>query len=334
MSGKGNCYAFKYRVHDPRLGRFLSVDPLSSDYPWNSSYAFAENKVIRYIELEGREIAQPHYFYENADETILQNIQAYTSDAGRNQASYFWRIYKDLKNRLGFFEWKQRPLSARNLRRYAEGNGGYDVYSYQSLETSSVRKFSSANKQVKQAVLAEINEDFANLSEPGTYMLESQVTKGFHQTGAIAHDFGTAFGSFEITANGLFVVQIDENGNSSVTGTIYYTFRDIYRWHPDRETEASILETWMVDHKELFDLQEAGAANFGTRAYYSTDITGEMDNLEVGDYQDSYDINLHHDPKNDYYGLGDMELIDDFRGETKTEVYTRIFLNGLEQSDD
>lgn len=48
-------YLFEYRIHDSRLGRFLSVDPLSNEYPWNSSYAFAENRVIDGIDLEGAE---------------------------------------------------------------------------------------------------------------------------------------------------------------------------------------------------------------------------------------------------------------------------------------
>jgi RHS repeat-associated protein len=46
---------FKYRIHDPRIGRFLSVDPLAPEYPWNSAYAFAENQVISSIDLEGAE---------------------------------------------------------------------------------------------------------------------------------------------------------------------------------------------------------------------------------------------------------------------------------------
>ncbi len=54
-SGEGSMLAFKYRVHDVRLGRFLSVDPLSDKYPWNSSYAFSENRVIDAVELEGLE---------------------------------------------------------------------------------------------------------------------------------------------------------------------------------------------------------------------------------------------------------------------------------------
>jgi hypothetical protein len=44
-----------YRIHDPRLGRFLSIDPLFRSFPWNSPYAFAENRVIDGRDLEGRE---------------------------------------------------------------------------------------------------------------------------------------------------------------------------------------------------------------------------------------------------------------------------------------
>ncbi|HBG70617.1 MAG: hypothetical protein A2W93_09660 [Bacteroidetes bacterium GWF2_43_63] len=55
IKGTGNSIEFKYRIYDSRLGRFLSVDPLAPEYPWNSTYAFAENDVIRCIDLEGLE---------------------------------------------------------------------------------------------------------------------------------------------------------------------------------------------------------------------------------------------------------------------------------------
>lgn len=51
----GGAVAFEYRVEDPRLVRFFSVDPLADDYPHNSPYAFAENRLIDGIELEGLE---------------------------------------------------------------------------------------------------------------------------------------------------------------------------------------------------------------------------------------------------------------------------------------
>lgn len=53
----GGAVSFTYRVHDPRIGRFLSVDPLTRKYPHYSPYIFSGNKVIAFIELEGLEEA-------------------------------------------------------------------------------------------------------------------------------------------------------------------------------------------------------------------------------------------------------------------------------------
>ncbi len=51
----GGHLVFEYRIHDSRLGRFLSVDPLEKEYPWNSTYAFSENRPIDGVDLEGKE---------------------------------------------------------------------------------------------------------------------------------------------------------------------------------------------------------------------------------------------------------------------------------------
>ncbi len=40
---------------DREVSRFLSIDPLARNFPWNSPYAFAENRVIDCIDLEGLE---------------------------------------------------------------------------------------------------------------------------------------------------------------------------------------------------------------------------------------------------------------------------------------
>ena len=53
--GEVALHAFEYRMHDARLGRFWSVDPLAAKYPWNSTYAFCENTPIWARELEGLE---------------------------------------------------------------------------------------------------------------------------------------------------------------------------------------------------------------------------------------------------------------------------------------
>ena len=55
VKGTGNSISYKYRVHDPRIGKFLSIDPLTPKYPFYSPYAFSGNRVIDAVELEGLE---------------------------------------------------------------------------------------------------------------------------------------------------------------------------------------------------------------------------------------------------------------------------------------
>ncbi|RFC55350.1 hypothetical protein DXU93_04445 [Brumimicrobium aurantiacum] len=77
VKGPGNSINYKYRMHDPRIGRFFAVDPLASEYPHNSPYAFSENRVIDGIELEGLEFLESdqylYYFSSGKTYIALQN---------------------------------------------------------------------------------------------------------------------------------------------------------------------------------------------------------------------------------------------------------------------
>ena len=55
LKGEGNSTNYKYRMHDPRIGRFFAVDPLTSKYPEWTPYQFDGNMPTRYVELEGLE---------------------------------------------------------------------------------------------------------------------------------------------------------------------------------------------------------------------------------------------------------------------------------------
>jgi RHS repeat-associated protein len=55
VKGKGNSVNYKYRMHDPRVGRFFAIDPLINKYPWYTPYSFSGNKVINSVEIEGQE---------------------------------------------------------------------------------------------------------------------------------------------------------------------------------------------------------------------------------------------------------------------------------------
>ncbi len=51
----GSQQDYGFRVYDPRLGRFLSVDPLTKCYPELTPYQFASNTPIQAIDLDGLE---------------------------------------------------------------------------------------------------------------------------------------------------------------------------------------------------------------------------------------------------------------------------------------
>ena len=66
VSGDGNQYDYGFRIYNPRLGKFLSVDPLTKSYPMLTPYQFASNKPINSIDLDGLESADV-YHYLDAD---------------------------------------------------------------------------------------------------------------------------------------------------------------------------------------------------------------------------------------------------------------------------
>jgi RHS repeat-associated protein len=55
VKGEGDQQDYGKRVYDPRLGKFLSVDPLTMKYPQLTPYQFASNTPIQAIDLDGLE---------------------------------------------------------------------------------------------------------------------------------------------------------------------------------------------------------------------------------------------------------------------------------------
>jgi RHS repeat-associated protein len=78
-------YEFKWRMHDPQIGRFWQIDPLANKYVYNSTYAFSENKVTVHRELEGLEA---EYIFQKAKEDIAYNFQALANSID-NAINYF-----------------------------------------------------------------------------------------------------------------------------------------------------------------------------------------------------------------------------------------------------
>lgn len=53
INGERNSYDFGARMYDPRIGRWLSLDPIADKYPGYSPYAFCVNNPIIFVDLGG-----------------------------------------------------------------------------------------------------------------------------------------------------------------------------------------------------------------------------------------------------------------------------------------
>lgn len=53
IKGRFECYDFGARTYDARVGVFMSIDPYTAKYNWQSPYVFARNNPISYIDLFG-----------------------------------------------------------------------------------------------------------------------------------------------------------------------------------------------------------------------------------------------------------------------------------------
>jgi RHS repeat-associated protein len=55
VKGDGDQEDYGMRIYDPRLGRFLSIDPITKKYPELTPYQFASNQPIWAVDLDGLE---------------------------------------------------------------------------------------------------------------------------------------------------------------------------------------------------------------------------------------------------------------------------------------
>jgi RHS repeat-associated protein len=120
-------YEFAFRFMDPQIGRFLKIDPLASKYVYNSTYAYAENKVTIGIDFEGLELLPVNSsWFRIVSES--RNLTNYNQKEWRERVVLMGRnvpdAYKDASgnplfspNSVGVVASGQRPAkNARNIK--------------------------------------------------------------------------------------------------------------------------------------------------------------------------------------------------------------------------
>ena len=94
VKGEGNQQDYGFRIYDPRVARFLSVDPLTRTYPSWSPYPFAMNRPIDGIDIDGKEWGESRFADQNKRLIITRWLYAKVtklSDAGLTNQT-MWSI--------------------------------------------------------------------------------------------------------------------------------------------------------------------------------------------------------------------------------------------------
>lgn len=94
IKGEGNSVNYKYRMHDPRVGRFFAVDPLAPKYPQWTPYQFSGNVVIMTRELEGLEPENnpnSDNFLARRGKSLIKSIADFAKriNIGKNRKNYY-----------------------------------------------------------------------------------------------------------------------------------------------------------------------------------------------------------------------------------------------------
>ncbi|OOB81619.1 hypothetical protein BZL53_14530 [Flavobacterium columnare] len=100
-------------MHDPRVGRFFAVDPLTHEYPWYSPYQFSGNRVMDMVELEGLEPKKKSFwsgFGESVAKGILQVVNYATNNPNHSGYGYNPNMKPPTKEDFARYEinWKSQ----------------------------------------------------------------------------------------------------------------------------------------------------------------------------------------------------------------------------------
>jgi hypothetical protein len=191
IKGEGNSVNYKYRMHDPRIGRFFAVDPLAAKYPYNSPYAFSENRVLDAVELEGLECVEVNECekpsnteYGSAEINI--NLTVFEVNSGPNAI-----IQSDLINESAVeaaFDRGDNVLYMTQLPeiKEVEDEFGTNVaYIEGTLATSSqIRRFNKGKSDIPLWIVSvNYNVDYVKPSTPFTLSDFNDLQKEYSRQG-------------------------------------------------------------------------------------------------------------------------------------------------------
>ncbi len=223
-----NWVQFKWRNHDPQIGRFIEIDPLSEKYVYNSTYAFSENKVTGHRELEGLEAWAVNPVTLADGSTVLSatvtDINAkFSVTQGGKTTGYFPNA--DMNRQLG-----GAMVSQGSLLIPVNTKGDYNTYSGEGIQNFNYMTSNMAPTPTTTANVITNGEPIVLTGErdrydptattPSTKVTTPPITSATAPTVNLTHnDQAGLTNTFTVTDNSTGVGLINQGGKGSITTT-------------------------------------------------------------------------------------------------------------------
>ncbi|MEL1244926.1 RHS repeat-associated core domain-containing protein [Flavobacterium sp. DGU11] len=171
--GNGMQYDYGFRIYDPRIGRFLSTDPLSKSYPWYTPYQFSGNSPIANMDLDGLE----EYYY----------LASWNKKSGKIEFKLQNTVSK--KSFLGY-EWTP---AEEHIVTFISADGDEDIYSF--TENGHLTRIDGRGERVnkissfKEYKKASANKKFESEDKAVRDFEGDYDRNGFFSEGALTLNF-------------------------------------------------------------------------------------------------------------------------------------------------
>lgn len=120
----------------PDVGRFFNIDPLAEKYPYNSTYAFQENKMGLGRELEGLELRQDRGMIIS---TGMTQYDVYTTDPLPNYMSSY--TLRPDKPDPQLMDTDELPSGARGMGKWNDQDGSFTSFAGDAKATKALGIF-------------------------------------------------------------------------------------------------------------------------------------------------------------------------------------------------
>jgi RHS repeat-associated protein len=235
VKGEGGQQDYGMRIYDPRLGRFLSVDPIASDYPWYTPFQFAGNKPIWAIDLDGLEEFARTQFAYNLRQTEIQIWSAERELILRQGSITTWK--KNWKTKWqesdnffaktsyaivnGIYTSGQQLASPLSGQRHIEniGGGTYDargpfgekqrMENFVEASTTFLPGAPAANKVTTKLFNRAANEAVEQIERDVTQHFLEQASRKIGWTGEIGENYLKQLGGI---SQKYFKTEVDDGG--------------------------------------------------------------------------------------------------------------------------